>query len=108
MNTNMDIDEICSICIENYDDSTRKRTTTPCGHIICWSCMLETFKTSDKCPFCRQKLKIIVNKQEGEDEDEDESSNYNLRFAVNNKLYTVSPHMSLLMTIVSLGLLLIH
>lgn len=108
MNTIMDIDEICSICTENYDDSVRKRISIPCGHTICWSCMLDTFKSSNKCPFCRQKLNIIINKKDDEQEEEEENNNYNLRFVVNNKLYTINPHVSLLMTIISLGLLLIH
>ena len=104
MNINMDIDETCTICAENYDDSIRRRTITPCGHTLCSSCLLDTFKSSNKCPFCRQKLDIIINKKEEEEEEEV----YNFRLVINNKLYTIYPYTNLITLIISLGLLLIN
>ncbi|XP_016972677.1 peroxisome biogenesis factor 10 [Drosophila rhopaloa] len=43
----------CILCLEPRFNSS----LTPCGHIFCWSCLLEWLEERDECPLCRESLK---------------------------------------------------
>ncbi|KAH8315773.1 hypothetical protein KR067_001859 [Drosophila pandora] len=43
----------CILCLEPRTNSS----LTPCGHIFCWSCLLEWLEERDECPLCRESLK---------------------------------------------------
>jgi late competence protein required for DNA uptake (superfamily II DNA/RNA helicase) len=54
---------ICSLCRE----IVKSPTTTPCGHIYCWECLLSLGRASSKrlgnswqmtCPSCRHKFQL--------------------------------------------------
>ncbi|XP_065358963.1 peroxisome biogenesis factor 10 [Calliphora vicina] len=43
----------CILCLE-----PRMNTSlTPCGHLFCWSCVLDWLDERDECPLCRESLK---------------------------------------------------
>ncbi|XP_001353650.3 peroxisome biogenesis factor 10 [Drosophila pseudoobscura] len=43
----------CILCLEPRINCS----LTPCGHIFCWSCILEWLEERDECPLCRESLK---------------------------------------------------
>ncbi|EDW50066.1 peroxisome biogenesis factor 10 [Drosophila sechellia] len=43
----------CILCLEPRSNNS----LTPCGHIFCWSCLLEWLEERDECPLCRESLK---------------------------------------------------
>jgi len=46
--------DTCSLCWE-----VRNRTTsTPCGHLFCWDCILMSASTKSECPLCREKFNV--------------------------------------------------
>ena len=53
----------CSICFEHYVAQGDKRcVVTPCGHLFCYNCIAQVYKTGTRakpssCPKCRQVFK---------------------------------------------------
>jgi len=42
----------CVLCLENRTDLT----STHCGHLFCWTCILELLRFKGECPMCREPL----------------------------------------------------
>lgn len=42
----------CKICF----DSRKSTTSTPCGHLFCWDCILKYAQIKTECPICRTSL----------------------------------------------------
>jgi hypothetical protein len=45
---------LCSICLENLTDNNL--SITKCNHKFHLTCLIESFKFSNKCPLCREIL----------------------------------------------------
>lgn len=41
----------CLLCL----DIRKNSSTTPCGHLFCWSCITKYLEVNSNCPFCRQE-----------------------------------------------------
>jgi peroxin-10 len=41
----------CLLCLEHRSNTS----STPCGHLFCWSCLVNYLQSNDSCPFCRQR-----------------------------------------------------
>jgi len=45
----------CSLCLDKLG-SRGVTTTTQCGHLFCWTCILESLHRNPECPLCRQPV----------------------------------------------------
>lgn len=43
-------ENVCLICLDNYKDVS----STICGHLFCWKCIIEYLESNSKCPKCRR------------------------------------------------------
>ncbi len=61
----------CSIC---YDEiASTNNCVTPCGHVFCFKCMMQSLGNNNTCPCCRAVL-IEEPVEEADDESEYEDS----------------------------------
>ena len=54
---NLHQDDVCSICLTNYEDNYNfviKTNCSPINHIFCYSCSKKWFNNNMYCPYCRQ------------------------------------------------------
>lgn len=42
----------CALCLE----SRQNASTTTCGHVFCWKCIMDWLDKKEDCPICREKL----------------------------------------------------
>jgi peroxin-10 len=45
---------ICTLCLEERTDTS----STECGHMYCWSCIVGWGREKAECPLCRQSLNL--------------------------------------------------
>lgn len=69
--------EECPICYEALSETTN-RCTTPCGHTLCFTCMIRYWNahpahTDYACPCCRFVLLEVPNVQTIEDDNDDDT-----------------------------------
>lgn len=60
----------CSICYDAI--ASTNNCTTPCGHIFCFKCMVQSLGLNNTCPCCRAVL--VETPEEEEEDDESEYS----------------------------------
>ena len=49
-------DNICIICLCNYDKDIHKVKTLKCNHTLCENCFNQWYKVKESCPICRRNL----------------------------------------------------
>ena len=57
-NNNLEEDNnVCSICLTNFEDKydfVIKTNCVPVNHFFCYSCSKKWFNDNNNCPYCRQ------------------------------------------------------
>ena len=65
-------EDICSICLDNFDNSY---ALLKCGHKFHSSCLFKNFTRRIECPLCRKELvEPNIDSDEDSDQDSDEDS----------------------------------
>ena len=49
-------DNLCIICLAEYDNKFHIRKKLKCRHTLCESCFNKWYKIKESCPICRKKL----------------------------------------------------
>ena len=49
-------DNICIICLCQYDNNNHKIKTLKCNHTLCENCFAQWYKVKESCPICRRNL----------------------------------------------------
>ena len=49
-------DNICIICLTNYDNKYHIMKKLKCNHTLCESCFNKWYKIKESCPICRKNL----------------------------------------------------
>ena len=49
-------DNICIICLCQYDNKFHKIKTLKCNHTLCENCFNQWYKVKESCPVCRRNL----------------------------------------------------
>ena len=83
--------EECCICFEELGKTNI--TTTPCGHIFCFKCIIKCLDIKNTCPYCRVVLKeeSIDNESDEDTETSSESSDSDSEVCVWNIHNTSNP-----------------
>ena len=70
MTTDIELELVCSICLNSIDDTSKNIIKTECNHIFHSSCFLQNvaFNGFD-CPNCRN---VLANKPDSSDQEQDE------------------------------------
>ena len=55
------ISQITSNCSIFFNKMRNPCKLSSCEHIFCKSCIIRTFKNSNKCPMCRAKFQYLIN-----------------------------------------------
>ena len=53
-------DEVCPVCLDEFQNTLGKTTETLCGHLYCEPCITKWLKTSVRCPVCSTDLKDLM------------------------------------------------
>ena len=68
-NSNIFLNENCSICCYNYNEENKQPRIIPCGHVICNECLntlaSENQFTTMNCPFDRQVFRLTTEQRTG-------------------------------------------
>jgi hypothetical protein len=74
MSIDKELESVCSICLNNIDDTAKNIIKTECGHIFHSTCFLQNvaFNGFD-CPNCRN---VLANKPDSSEQDEDEEDDF--------------------------------
>jgi hypothetical protein len=59
LNNNKEDNNVCSICLTNFEDKydfVIKTNCYPVNHFFCYSCSKKWFNNNDNCPYCRQLI----------------------------------------------------
>ena len=53
----------CIICMNNYNNKRLKKISLKCKHDFCKECLLECFKSDNRCPLCRKEFELIFSEK---------------------------------------------
>ena len=55
-NNDSNDDNICIICLCQYDKADHKVKTLKCNHTLCENCFEQWYQIKESCPICRKNL----------------------------------------------------